>query len=205
MKNSGYSSKATTTVPVALPNVERIAESLTTTTAYLADPAFDNTRPMHVNQLAGSTSPYLNNTTIRWIGILGATCGKAQAEQSLVVVSIGYSACHWCHVMERETFEDEEAASFMNAHFFDQKVPRRAARCGSGLHGCRPTHDKAWWLPLNCVALPDGRPIWEEPTSKEQWIAGLKAVLEVWKEDPDQVLAYASKLSSAVNALDHPW
>ena len=59
VKNSVHSSKATTTVPVALPNVERIAESLTTTTAYLADPRSDNTRPMHVNQLAGSTSPYL--------------------------------------------------------------------------------------------------------------------------------------------------
>ena len=164
---------------------------------------------MHVNQLAGSTSPYLKqhqHNPVDWHPWGDSVWGKAQAEQSLVVVSIGYSACHWCHVMERETFEDEEAASFMNAHFFNVKVDREE----------RPDVDQVYmdavqlmtkrggW-PLNCVALPDGRPIWGGTYfQKEQWIAGLKAVLEVWKEDPDQVLAYASKLSSAVNALDHP-
>ena len=86
---------------------------------------------------------------------------RAREEDKLVIVSVGYSACHWCHVMEHETFEDEEAAAFMNAHFVSIKVDREE----------RPDVDQVYmdavqlmtrrggW-PLNCVALPDGRPIW---------------------------------------------
>ena len=185
------------------------------TSAYRGKPDNNNrifgrpgaTHPTHARE--STQGPPLPQTTPAQSGGLASlgdsVWGKAQAEQSLVVVGIGYSTCHWCHVMERETFEDEEAASFMNAHFFNVKVDREE----------RPDVDQVYmdavqlmtkrggW-PLNCVALPDGRPIWGGTYfQKEQWIAGLKAVLEVWKEDPDQVLAYASKLSSAVNALDH--
>ena len=53
---------------------------------------------------------------------------RAREEHKLVIVSVGYSACHWCHVMEHETFEDEEAAVFMNAHFVSIKVDREERR-----------------------------------------------------------------------------
>ena len=163
---------------------------------------------MHVNRLAGSTSPYLKqhqHNPVDWHPWGDALWEQAQTENKLVVVSIGYSACHWCHVMERETFEDEEAAAFMNAHFLNVKVDREE----------RPDVDQVYmdavqlmtrrggW-PLNCVALPDGRPIWGGTYfRREQWLAGLNAVREVWEEDPDKVLAYAEQLSNAVNAMDH--
>ena len=163
---------------------------------------------MHVNRLAGSTSPYLKqhqHNPVDWHPWCDALWGQAQTENKLVVVSIGYSACHWCHVMERETFEDAEAASLMNAHFLSVKVDREE----------RPDVDQVYmdavqlmtqrggW-PLNCVALPDGRPIWGGTYfRKEQWLAGLNAVREVWEEDPDKVLAYADQLAAAVNAMDH--
>ena len=163
---------------------------------------------MHVNRLAGSTSPYLKqhqHNPVDWHPWCDALWKQANAENKLVVVSIGYSACHWCHVMEQETFEDEAAAAFMNANFLNVKVDREE----------RPDVDQVYmdavqlmtrrggW-PLNCVALPDGRPIWGGTYfRKEQWLAGLNAVREVWEEDPDKVLAYADQLAAAVNAMDH--
>ena len=126
--------------------------------------------------------------------------GQGSGGEQLVIVSVGYSACHWCHVMEHETFENDEAAAFMNAHFVSIKVDREE----------RPDVDQVYmdavqlmtrrggW-PLNCVALPDGRPIWGGtyfPT--DRWLAGLGAVRDVWQEDADKVEAYAEQLITAV-------
>ena len=159
------------------------------------------------NALANSTSPYLlqhASNPVRWMPWSDDVWNRAREEGKLVIVSVGYSACHWCHVMEKETFEDEEAAAFMNAHFLSVKVDREE----------RPDVDQVYmdavqlmtrrggW-PLNCVALPDGRPIWGGTYfPKAQWIAGLNAVLEVWQDDPDKVEAYAQQLATAVGEMD---
>src|SRR5690606_30177463 len=86
---------------------------------------------------------------------------KAKAENKLIIISVGYSACHWCHVMEHESFEDEGVAEIMNRHFISIKVDREE----------RPDIDQVYmqavqlitrqggW-PLNCIALPDGRPVY---------------------------------------------
>ena len=162
---------------------------------------------MHTNALSESTSPYLKqhqHNPVDWLPWGEVAWQRAREEHKLVIVSVGYSACHWCHVMEHETFEDEEAAVFMNAHFVSIKVDREE----------RPDVDQVYmdavqlmtrrggW-PLNCVALPDGRPIWGGTYfPKAQWLAGLNAVLEVWKEDPEKVEAYAAQLVEAVGAMD---
>ena len=163
---------------------------------------------MHTNVLSESTSPYLKqhqHNPVDWLPWGEVAWQRAREEDKLVIVSVGYSACHWCHVMEHETFEDEEAAAFMNAHFVSIKVDREE----------RPDVDQVYmdavqlmtrrgggW-PLNCVALPDGRPIWGGTYfPKAQWLAGLNAVLEVWKEDPEKVEAYTAQLVEAVGAMD---
>ena len=162
---------------------------------------------MHTNALSRSTSPYLKqhqHNPVDWVPWGEDAWHRAREEDKLVIVSVGYSACHWCHVMEHETFEDEEAAAFMNAHFVSVKVDREE----------RPDVDQVYmdavqlmtrrggW-PLNCVALPDGRPIWGGTYfPKAQWIAGLNAVLEVWRDDPAKVEAYAAQLAEAVGAMD---
>ncbi|MGB1100402.1 MAG: thioredoxin domain-containing protein, partial [Flavobacteriales bacterium] len=162
---------------------------------------------MHTNALSQSTSPYLKQhqqNPVNWVPWGEAAWQRAREEDKLVIVSVGYSACHWCHVMEHETFEDEEAATYMNAHFVSIKVDREE----------RPDVDQVYmdavqlmtrrggW-PLNCVALPDGRPIWGGTYfPKAQWLAGLNAVLEVWKEDPEKVEAYAAQLAETVGAMD---
>ena len=162
---------------------------------------------MATNALSRSTSPYLlqhQHNPVDWLPWGNEAWAQAKSEGKLVIVSVGYSACHWCHVMEHETFEDQEAAAFMNAHFVSIKVDREE----------RPDVDQVYmdavqlmtkrggW-PLNCVALPDGRPIWGGTYfPKERWLAGLNAVLEVWREEPNKVEAYAEQLAQAVAAMD---
>src|SRR5690606_8521416 len=86
---------------------------------------------------------------------------KAKQENKLILVSIGYSACHWCHVMERESFQDERLAELLNQHFIAIKVDREE----------RPDIDQLYMLavqlitghggwPLNMICLPDSRPVY---------------------------------------------
>lgn len=140
---------------------------------------------------------------VHWLPYGPEAWAKAQAERKLVLVSVGYSACHWCHVMEHETFSNAEAADFMNAHFVCIKVDREE----------RPDVDQVYmeavqlmtrqggW-PLNCIALPDGRPIWGSVyLPKNQWLSSLQAILDVESEHPERVRHYAEKLTMAVDAM----
>jgi uncharacterized protein YyaL (SSP411 family) len=80
-----------------------------------------------MNRLANSTSPYLlqhANNPVNWYPWGAEALQKAKDENKLVIVSIGYSACHWCHVMEHESFEDEQVAAVMNEYFVCIKVDR---------------------------------------------------------------------------------
>src|SRR5690242_14224361 len=79
------------------------------------------------NRLINESSPYLlqhAHNPVDWFPWSDEAFAKAHAEDKPVLVSIGYSACHWCHVMERESFEDENVAAFMNEHFVNVKVDR---------------------------------------------------------------------------------
>ena len=74
----------------------------------------------YTNELINETSPYLlqhAHNPVNWMPWGEAAFEKAQAENKLVLVSVGYSSCHWCHVMEHESFEDEEVAALMNKYF----------------------------------------------------------------------------------------
>ena len=158
------------------------------------------------NELAHETSPYLRQhqfNPVHWKAWGEAAFEEAARLNKPVIVSIGYSACHWCHVMEHETFEDVEAAAFMNEHFVCVKVDREE----------RPDVDQVYmdavqlmtqrggW-PLNCVAMPDGRPIWGGTYfPKAQWLKALEGLVAVWQEEPETVRGYADRLSQAVQAL----
>jgi hypothetical protein len=80
-----------------------------------------------VNRLAEATSPYLlqhAGNPVDWFPWGAEALARSAAEDRPIFLSIGYAACHWCHVMERESFEDEETAAFLNAHFVPIKVDR---------------------------------------------------------------------------------
>jgi uncharacterized protein YyaL (SSP411 family) len=81
----------------------------------------------YTNRLIHETSPYLlqhAHNPVDWYPWGAAAIEKAQSEDKPILVSIGYSSCHWCHVMERESFEDETVASYMNSHFVCIKIDR---------------------------------------------------------------------------------
>jgi len=130
---------------------------------------------------------------------------KAWQENKPIIISIGYSSCHWCHVMARESFEDREVARLMNQHFVCIKVDREE----------RPDVDQIYmdaillmgrsggW-PLNCFALPDGRPFYATTyLPKAQWIALLKRIHTLYTDSPDEVREMARRLSEALQQIDN--
>ena len=118
----------------------------------------------HTNALIESTSPYLlqhAHNPVDWRPWSEEALHQAAEENKLVLVSIGYAACHWCHVMEHESFEDEEVAEVMNEHFVCIKVDReeRPDIDQYYMSAVQLMRNQGGW-PLNVIALPDGRPIW---------------------------------------------
>lgn len=156
------------------------------------------------NNLQNETSLYLQqhkNNPVHWHPWGNEALEKAKKENKLILVSIGYSSCHWCHVMERESFEDEAVAEMMNAHFVSIKVDREE----------RPDIDQIYMTavqlmtnaggwPLNCICLPDGRPIFGGTYfTTEQWMTVLEQVKNMWQHEPETVLDYAERLTTMVH------
>ena len=163
----------------------------------------------HTNALIDSTSPYLlqhAHNPVNWQPWDDELVKNARTDGRLLLVSIGYAACHWCHVMEHESFEDEEVAGTMNEHFVCIKVDREerpdvdhyymSAVHLMGLHG-------GW--PLNVIALPDGRPLWGGTYfPKETWLKNITAVAGFWKENPAQSEKYARDLQDGISRMFIP-
>ncbi|MDQ3190739.1 MAG: thioredoxin domain-containing protein [Bacteroidota bacterium] len=160
------------------------------------------------NRLAEETSPYLlqhAHNPVDWFPWSDEAFEKAKNENKLVLISIGYSACHWCHVMERESFENEETARLMNDKFVCIKVDREE----------RPDVDQVYMTavqlmtgqggwPLNCFTLPDGRPVYGGTYFPlEDWKAVLDDLSEVFKKQPEKVNEYAEKLTQGVYSSDY--
>ena len=155
------------------------------------------------NALINETSPYLLQhayNPVNWKAWNPETLALAKKENKLLVISVGYSACHWCHVMEEESFENDSIAKLMNANFISIKVDREE----------RPDVDKVYmnavqlmtgsggW-PLNCIALPDGRPIFGGTYfTKEQWSKVLISISKLYKESPEKAISFAENLTKGI-------
>jgi hypothetical protein len=156
------------------------------------------------NRLKNQTSPYLlqhANNPVDWFPWGEEALAKAKNENKLILVSIGYSACHWCHVMEHESFEDQDVADIMNKFFVCIKIDREV----------RPDIDQIYmdavqlmtgsggW-PLNCFCLPDQRPIYGGTYfKKEDWKSLLRNLADYWQQKPDEAVAYAVRLTEGIN------
>ena len=154
---------------------------------------------MKGNLLINETSLYLlqhAKNPVNWEPWSDDSFLRAKQENKMVLVSIGYSSCHWCHVMEHESFEDDEVAEFMNKNFVCLKVDREE----------RPDIDHLYmnaiqlmgvnggW-PLNCFVLPDGRPIYGGTYfRKEEWLKVLKALVSTYKNEKEKVFSFADNL-----------
>ncbi len=163
--------------------------------------------PKDPNALIDSLSPYLLQhayNPVKWMPWGEKAFTEADASGKLMIISIGYSACHWCHVMEHESFEDEEVAVVMNKHYVCVKVDREE----------RPDIDKIYmdavqlmtgkggW-PLNCIILPDGRPIYGGTYfPKDQWRNVLLQIAAFYKNDPAKCNEYADELTQGVRRVE---
>lgn len=161
----------------------------------------------YTNSLINETSPYLlqhAHNPVDWKAWNNETLELAKKENKLILISIGYSSCHWCHVMEHESFENDSVAAVMNKHFINIKVDREE----------RPDIDQVYmnavqlmtgrggW-PLNCIALPDGRPVWGGTYfPKKNWINALEQLAKMYQEKPEEMIRYAEKLTEGVQKLD---
>jgi len=160
-----------------------------------------------LNNLKNETSPYLLQhveNPVNWNPWDTKYLNKAKKENKLVIVSIGYASCHWCHVMERESFQDSTVAELMNDKFISIKVDREE----------RPDIDQVYmnaiqlitgsggW-PLNVITLPDGRPIWGGTYfSKDQWTSALKQISEIYEAEPEKFISYADRVQEGINSLN---
>ncbi|MBC7720643.1 MAG: thioredoxin domain-containing protein, partial [Pedobacter sp.] len=118
----------------------------------------------HTNQLINETSPYLlqhAHNPVNWYPWGDEALQKAKAENKPILVSIGYAACHWCHVMERESFEDEGTAQIMNAHFINIKIDREERPDLDHIYmdAVQAMTGSGGW-PLNVFLTPDCKPFY---------------------------------------------
>ena len=155
------------------------------------------------NRLIHETSPYLlqhAHNPVHWYPWGAEALDKAKQEQKLLLISIGYSACHWCHVMEKESFENEHIAQIMNAHFVCIKVDReeRSDIDQIYMEAVQMMTGQGGW-PLNCFALPDGRPVYGGTYfHPQQWENLLLALSKGYKETPEKFLEFAKKLTEGL-------
>ncbi|MCZ2249360.1 MAG: thioredoxin domain-containing protein [Bacteroidia bacterium] len=155
------------------------------------------------NLLIHESSPYLlqhAHNPVNWRAWNEETIHIAQSQDKLLLISIGYSSCHWCHVMERECFENEEAARIMNKYFICVKVDREERPDIDAIYmqAIQMMTGHGGW-PLNCFALPDGRPFYGSTYFPlEQWISTLENIYDLFKHKKSDLETYADRLTKGI-------
>jgi uncharacterized protein YyaL (SSP411 family) len=166
----------------------------------------------HTNRLAREKSPYLlqhAHNPVDWFPWGAEAFTKARAEKKPILLSIGYSTCHWCHVMERESFEDEKVGAFLNEHFVSIKVDREE----------RPDVDKIYMTfvqsttggggwPLNVFLTPDLKPFFggtyfppDDRYGRGSFLSVLEQVAAVWRERGVEVAASADEIHARLELV----
>ena len=161
----------------------------------------------YTNALINETSPYLlqhAHNPVDWRAWSQDALDEAKEKNKLVLVSIGYSSCHWCHVMEEETFENDSIAQIMNENFVNIKVDREE----------RPDVDQIYMTavqlmkgnggwPLNVITLPNGKPLYGGTYhTKEQWKKVLTEISRLYKEDPDKAAQYSDMVAEGIQEVN---
>lgn len=166
--------------------------------------------PLSANLLKDETSPYLlqhKDNPVHWMAWGDAAFAKAKAEDKPVILSVGYAACHWCHVMAHESFEDDETAQLMNAHFVAIKVDREERPDVDRLYmqALHSLGEQGGW-PLTMFLTSDGHPFWGGTYFPKESLYGrpsfryvLKELARIWRDERDKVASNASAILSALN------
>jgi len=161
----------------------------------------------YTNSLINETSPYLlqhAHNPVNWKAWNTETLQEAKDEKKLMIISVGYSACHWCHVMEKESFEDSTVAAVMNKNFISVKVDREERPDVDQIYinAVQLMTGSAGW-PLNVITLPDGRPVWGGTYfTKKAWLNSLEKMQKLYDKNPQNLIDYASKLEEGIKSMD---
>jgi len=166
-------------------------------------------RPRPANRLAQESSPYLRqhaHNPVDWYPWGAEAFERARAEDRPLFLSVGYSACHWCHVMERESFENEEIAAALNAHFVAVKVDREERPDVDDVYmsAVQTMVGRGGW-PLSAFLFPDGRPFFGGtyfPPRDRHGRAGFLTILtklaEAWRERREELARGADEIVAEV-------
>ena len=164
-------------------------------------------KSMNTNRLYLETSSYLlqhAQNPIYWQRWNENLYSDFNTEEKLIVVSIGYSSCHWCHVMEKETFEDDKVANYMNQNFISIKVDREENPEIDNIYMTATqmmTGSGGW--PLNVVCLPDGRPVYGGTYhTKEQWLEVLGKIQNLYENNKEQLYVFAKKVEKGIQEVN---
>lgn len=161
----------------------------------------------HTNQLIHETSPYLlqhAHNPVNWYPWGEEALSRARAEDKPILVSIGYAACHWCHVMERESFEDEQTAAIMNEYFINIKIDREERPDLDHIYmdAVQAMTGSGGW-PLNVFLAPDTRPFYggtyfppQRAYNRASWKEILQGVHNAYRDKKQEILQQAENLTS---------
>ena len=162
-----------------------------------------------MNRLADETSPYLLQhaaNPVDWYPWGEEAFARARAEDKAILLSVGYAACHWCHVMEHESFEDDETAALMNERFVSVKVDREERPDVDGLYmdAVVALAGHGGW-PMTVFLTPDGRPFWggtyfppEPRHGMPSFRQVLEAIAEAYRSRRDDLEEQAGRLVDAI-------
>jgi uncharacterized protein YyaL (SSP411 family) len=186
---------------------------------FVSHPPMDPSRPESsnsparpVNRLAGQTSPYLlqhAHNPVDWYPWGPEAIERAKAENRPIFLSIGYSACHWCHVMEHESFENEDIARVMNEHFVNIKVDReeRPDLDQIYMNAVQAMTGHGGW-PMSVFLTPGLEPFFGGtyfPPRDSRGMAGFPRVLEsvhrAWEERRDEIVSAAAEMTERLRAM----
>jgi uncharacterized protein YyaL (SSP411 family) len=196
---------------VAMDADKQLAEKLTKAFRKLGDDYrprtehfLNNGDPKYINRLIQEASPYLRqhaHNPVNWYPWGKEAFSTAVKADKPIFLSIGYATCHWCHVMERESFENEEIAGLMNEHFISIKVDREQLPDVDALYmsAVMMINGSGGW-PMSSFLDTTGRSFYGATYfPPDQFTQILQRVSTLWKDEPDALLAHAAEISEAVN------
>jgi uncharacterized protein YyaL (SSP411 family) len=169
------------------------------------------TTPAHTNRLAREKSPYLLQhqfNPVDWFAWGDEAFAKARSENKPIFLSIGYSTCHWCHVMERESFENEETAKFLNEHFVSIKVDREERPDVDRIYMTfvQATSGQGGW-PLNVFLTPELKPFFggtyfppEARQGRPSFLQMLQQIQQVWATRQSDIAESASQIHARLES-----
>jgi uncharacterized protein YyaL (SSP411 family) len=167
---------------------------------------------MSANMLAGETSPYLlqhKDNPVHWMPWGEEALTRARTEGKPILLSVGYAACHWCHVMAHESFEDSAIAGLMNELFVNIKVDREERPDIDSIYqSALALLGQSGGWPLTMFLTPDGEPFWGgtyfPPTSRygrPGFADVLRGVAATYSDEPDKVTRNVTALQEALGKL----